>query len=114
MILSCPPAVVEWNASEEMSADKASKEAYCALPSALRFKVWSTAYHLDRLRIVRSFYREHESQLGIPLRWSTTCHHDDCRTLSTNHINFVSQGILQSEQNVLQGQVLHVLPQQPI
>jgi hypothetical protein len=63
MILSCPPAVVDWNASEEMSADKASKEAYCALPSALRFKVWSTAYHLDRLRNVRIFYREHESQL---------------------------------------------------
>ena len=31
MILSCPPAVVDWNASEEMNADNASREVYCAL-----------------------------------------------------------------------------------
>ena len=47
MILSCPPAVVVWNASAEMNADKASKEAYCALQLDPVIAAWgATAYRL--------------------------------------------------------------------
>ena len=35
MILICPPAIVEWNASEEINAESASIEAYCALHVSL-------------------------------------------------------------------------------
>jgi hypothetical protein len=42
-----------------------------------------TAYLPDRLRIGRILELEYEKTLGILLRWSIICHHDDCRMLST-------------------------------
>src|ERR1700738_2305088 len=83
MILSCSPAVGEWNASEDMMADTASNETNCALECQLHDTRVYTAYRLGQLHTVHSLCKVFYTNLDWDLKLLAVDHYDDCNMLST-------------------------------